>query len=130
MSVDERTLTIIKAMARGPACYDDNSNSICVYCDTEWDHINVAGFREIRHKPECPVLLARTVLKELGTPMNIYQIGSRYASIKREQRQYWRSLKFYTIATTPEEATREASKEYTWIEDMHAEFVQELPIQE
>jgi hypothetical protein len=72
MSVDGRTLTIIKAMALGPICYDDCS-SMCVHCGSDEDD-KTLEFLSIRHEPGCPVLLARAILKELGTPMHIYRV--------------------------------------------------------
>lgn len=123
MSVDERTLTIIKAMAKGPICDNDFCGESCLHCNsTEHDE-----FSSIRHKPECPVLLARTILKQQGTPINIYKVTYQCIDTEMGRRKYWTTINTHAIAFTLEEVV----KEFTWerTRKVQAEFVREAPLQ-
>jgi hypothetical protein len=121
--MDERLLSIVKAMALGPICSDDWS-SVCLHCDSDEDD-RTLEFLSIRHKPGCPVLLARAIMKEQGTPVNIYKVTFQLLGKATSKRQYWRTANNYTIAFTLEDAIKEYTHESH--HNVQAEFVREAP---
>jgi|SRR5579885_2090184 len=60
--MDERIITILKAIAYGETAADMYGDSYCLYCSNA------------EHEPTCPVSLARAALKEQGTPLLEYRI--------------------------------------------------------
>jgi hypothetical protein len=72
------------------------------------------------------VLLARAILKELGTPMRIYRVTYQYVSIVTPKRQYLRTINEYTFAITSEDAAKGYTNEN--IRNLQTEFVREAPL--
>ena len=70
--MDERILTILKEVARGETCCDDMASS-CLYCSGD-ENYSSERIEDINHKPECPIMLARAILREMGTPLCLYKV--------------------------------------------------------
>lgn len=70
--MDERILTILKEVARGETCcYDMGSE--CLYCSGDENYAS-DRIESIHHKPDCPILLARALLREMGMPLCLYKV--------------------------------------------------------
>ncbi len=82
--MDERILAILKAVARGESiCYDASCE--CLYCPGNENYSN-ERIDSINHKPECPILLARAILRETGAPLKFYRVT--YDRIQRNSPPY------------------------------------------
>lgn len=126
MTDDE--LKVIKAMAMGYLAEYDSGYE-CVHCNAsatkERKDIEIEG--EIYHNPGCPVLLARQILHDAGTPMNIYKITGRDHHITAAKgKKYWKDFVGHTLAVSEQEAI--ANCEGGRMSDIHAEFVRVMPL--
>lgn len=83
--MDERILTILKAVAYGELCSDDGDN-YCPYDGCEaW---NPSGkYDNPLHDATCIVTLARQVLSEMGMPLLLYRIDSEYRGVRPQEWQ-------------------------------------------
>jgi len=70
--MDERLITILKAVAYGETVSDEDGDSLCLYCGFN-SHLDSNGENGL-HEPACPVWLARAILKEQGMPLSLYRI--------------------------------------------------------
>lgn len=72
--LDERIITILKEVAYGEVQTDDMGNE-CLYCNGDeiydWHNIRID---KVEHKPDCPIMLARDILREMGTPLQVYNV--------------------------------------------------------
>jgi hypothetical protein len=131
--MDERTLAVLVAMAKGYLPADD-FGSQCAYCYvSEWDcHPKLPDTFEyidadLQHKPDCPINVARILLKERGTPVNVYKMRYEYSGNPKKKNAVWtQALGSYTIALTPEDAIKEYTHESH--RNIQAEFVREVPL--
>jgi hypothetical protein len=64
----------------------------------------------IRHRIDCPVALARAILKELGTPVCVYRVDFEKNDFPKRKPATWIPIHRSIIALTPEDAV----KECTW----------------
>lgn len=128
--MDERVLPIVKAMAMGHICYDDCSG-MCLYCEAMDYDENYSPIPEpvsdLYHKPGCPVTLARTLLKEQGTPVNVYRIDFEYSDNPNRKTAKWIPGKNHALALTPEGATSEYTSER--FRNVQATLMREVPLQ-
>lgn len=91
-----RVLPLLKEVARGNLYWDGDDEKFCPFCDySQWNGQKV-------HNQDCPVVLARCILKEQGIPLRLYTISF-------EQRwaynlHGWFTNKNDVIAYTEEEA--------------------------
>lgn len=76
--MDERILRILKEVAYGEVETDD-MGSQCLYCngDEIYDWHN-PRIDKVAHEPTCPIILARDVLREMGTPLKVYDLRWEY----------------------------------------------------
>jgi hypothetical protein len=73
MVMDERVLTILKEVAQEHTQDSDSMDLSCVFCSGDRDY-SVSRVDNIVHEANCPTVLARMVLREMGTPLHVYQI--------------------------------------------------------
>jgi hypothetical protein len=75
--MDERILTILKEVAQERTLDNDGMNLECVFCSGDCDY-TVDRIDDIAHQADCPTILARTVLRESGTPLQAYCVEYDY----------------------------------------------------
>lgn len=85
--MDERILAILKTLAYGEIGSNDMGDSVCLYCD--FNLYAESDDEQGLHEPDCPVRVARALLKEQGTPICLYRIDY-------EQRNAWIGTDWYT----------------------------------
>lgn len=121
---DTRLLSIVKAVALGPVNEDDFEPS-CIFCHAQDESmISPTDIARIRHVPDCPVTLARAILKEQGTPVCVYRVDFEKNDFPNKKPAIWIPIYRSVIAHTPEDAV----KECTWqhYRNAHATDVREL----
>lgn len=76
--MDERIIMVLKAIAYGDVQQDDCGCN-CHYCngDEIYDWHNII-IDHIAHEPTCPIMLARDILREQGTPLKVYNVSWEY----------------------------------------------------
>lgn len=76
--IDDRMLKVLKEMAYGEVQQDDCGCN-CHYCNgpERYDWHNILIDR-IEHEPTCPIILARDVLREMNTPLKVYNVSWEY----------------------------------------------------
>lgn len=76
--MDERVIKVLKEMAYGEVQHND-SGCECHYCNGnevyDWHNIIID---HIEHEPTCPIILARNVLRDMGTPLKVYNVSWEY----------------------------------------------------
>lgn len=76
--IDERIINVLKEMAYGEVQHND-SGCECHYCNGneiyDWHNIIID---HIEHETTCPIILARDVLREMGTPLKVYNVSWEY----------------------------------------------------
>lgn len=76
--MDERIVKILREMAYGEVQQDD-CGCTCHYCNGDeiydWHSILID---HIAHESTCPIILARDVLRERGTPLKVYNVTWEY----------------------------------------------------
>lgn len=127
--MDERTLTIIKSMAMGYLAEEECWGYTCLYCTATAALVRTdveAELEEIQHDKDCPIVLARQVLRDAGTPMNVYKMRAQRHYMTTSQGPQWREFTGYTLAISEQDAI----KNYSWssIRDLQASFVREFPL--
>ena len=100
MGTDQRILSILQAVSYGE---EDTSEDGCIHCLSKDENIPAM---HIAHKPSCPVTLARTILKEMQTPLIEYRIEYEARAINAHT---WRSYTATQLAFSKQEALREWS---------------------
>ncbi len=127
--MDERILTIVKAMAMGYLAEDDQGWT-CLHCNiaatSQELRKDIEVGEEIQHKPDCPVMLARQWLRDNGTPMNIYCMTGSHCHMITRQGPQWQKFVTYTLATSEQEVLNNWTSEY--MRNLQATFVRELPL--
>jgi hypothetical protein len=133
--MDERTLAVLVAMAKGYLPADD-FGSQCAYCYvSEWECHPVPpdNFEyldaDLPHKPDCPINVARILLKEQGAPINVYRMHYEHCgNPKKKKAMMWTQAGgVHIIALTPEDAIKEYIGESH--RNIQAEFVREVLLQ-
>lgn len=130
--MDERTLAVLVAMAKGYLPADD-FGSQCAYCYvSEWECRHADGFEyidaDLRHEIDCPINVARILLKEQGTPVNVYRMRYEYCGNPKKKKAVWTQAGGgYIIALAPDDAIKEYICESH--RNIQAEFVREAPLQ-
>ena len=116
--MDERLLAIVKAVAFDTTTYYDDWGGVnCAFCSASDGAGYIApGLPEMKHSDDCKVTLARTILKELGTPVCIY---------KMEFDVLEKHIDRYVLATNEAEAMHEY-KDYKLQRNIQATLVREL----
>lgn len=77
--MDERILAILKEVAQEHTEDYDGMWLSCVFCNGDADYSR-PRVDDIIHTANCPTILARTLLREIGTPLHVYQITySKYS---------------------------------------------------
>lgn len=118
---------IIKAMAMGLPEEDDQGYS-CLYCHSAEvlarTDIELEG--EVCHKKDCPVTLARQLLHDAGTPMNIYKVTGSGCYLITAKGRVWRDFAGYTLAVSAQDAI--ANINWHIVRDVQATFVREMPL--
>ena len=131
-TMDNRLLAIIKAMASGRLdSYSDMPLYSCFYCDSgkhkELDDLEVN--EEIPHLADCPIIQARELLQEIGTPINIYRVVGEHRCVKHlsdRAKDLWISFSWHIIAISEGEALKQfQDEEYR---SVTITYVRELPI--
>jgi len=82
--MDERIVTILKEVARGETCCYDMGCE-CLYCPGD-ENFSPDRIESINHTPQCPILLARAILREQGTPLCLYKVT--YDRVMRNEPPY------------------------------------------
>lgn len=130
--MDERTLAVLVAMAKG-SLPEDDFGCQCLYCDaSQWEiprtpHKLEDTNADLHHKPDCPINVARILLKERGTPINVYKVTYEWNNSTNKKRPNWRQgPDTHVIALTPEDAAKECTHEQS--RNVQAAFVQEVLI--
>lgn len=83
--MNERMLSILKAVAEEHTLDYDGMALECIFCNGEW--LLPGQIDEVQHEATCPTTLARTILKEQGQPLQVYEVS--YALPKHETRKRW-----------------------------------------
>lgn len=124
--MDERTLAIVKAVALDAATYcDDWADINCAFCSASEGEYFAPGLPKINHAASCEVTLARQILKDMGTPVNIYKVEFEYL---QKNGKKWRAKDIYKFATTEEEAIH-GKTGYEDVRNVCATLIRELPLQ-
>jgi hypothetical protein len=106
--MDERMLTALKAMARA---YDELAGYTCSFCGGKEMFEDSFNFREASHiRNDCPVVVARAILREVGLPLKIYKAElERQCFDARRNEWIWKKCDDYTLDFSDEEAVRAIS---------------------
>ncbi len=107
--MDERVLTIVRAVALGPVNEDD-FEPYCIFCHNQDESmISPTDIARIRHDSDCPVALARTILKEQGTPVSVYQIDAEKNDFPRKKPATWVPIQWSIIARSADDALKKCT---------------------
>lgn len=83
-------MTILKEVAQEHTQDNDGMNLECVFCNGNCDY--EIQIDDIAHEATCPTLIARTILREAGQPLQAYCIEYEYLDgfygRRRETKQY------------------------------------------
>jgi hypothetical protein len=104
--MDERILTILKETAQERTSSDDMSTN-CVFCNGEYDYDHKST-DYIIHEETCATILARTLLRERGTPLYAFSVTFEMAPLPRRKvkdasQLRWGTVKEIVAAFTKEE---------------------------
>ena len=95
--MDDRIITVLKAISYGDICRDDEGNYWCDFCSLKAES---DPYDKPIHADDCPVMLARQVLKEQNTPLLLYRIDYEYYTFWSD----WQKWTHYKFAFDEEEA--------------------------
>jgi hypothetical protein len=109
--IDARTQLIVQAMALGPIAGDD-MHDWCPHCEATASYDEQKDFK-YPHEPSCPVLLARALLREWGTPLRVYEVSCERLWKKTAKRQFWKACSGYTFAISEQTAIQSWTNEET-----------------
>lgn len=134
MTREETITTILLAVAQGEVpCFEMGYE--CLYCHAEGGKpreyaIKVGDYVErVKHSPNCPIVLARQILREQGTPLNIYKVvADRFITRDRRHKPHWMPVAGHTLALSEQEAIRNWTNNDT--RNIVVTFVAELPAYE
>src|SRR5258708_31130684 len=93
--MDERVLTVLKAVA----LHDDKVCELCMSSPTYTHKEDNPPFTLLVHEHDCPVILARNLLCEHGTPANTYLV--QYEEFTRNNK--WESQSYCLIDMNEQE---------------------------
>lgn len=94
--MDERIITILKEVAQEHTEDYDGMWLACVFCNGDADYSN-PRVDDIIHAANCPTMLARAILREMGTPLHVYQITySKYSVLSPHSPTHTSSDNFRT----------------------------------
>jgi len=95
--MDERILAILKAVANVDyATAGDNDDPYCLFCASDTPSGNPKDVDD-PHESACPVVLARRILAEQGTPLKVWRVEVLIRSISLTRR----SRRLSTGQSTP-----------------------------
>ncbi|GAC1662349.1 MAG: hypothetical protein PVS3B3_33510 [Ktedonobacteraceae bacterium] len=71
--IDQRILEVLQRMAATENCYNDNNGRMyCIYCESEGSCAE--EWNDVFHDQECPVIVARILLKEIEIAAHVVLI--------------------------------------------------------
>jgi hypothetical protein len=123
--MNEKALRVLKTLAYGRLEYYDSS-ICCLYCMGEalYSHLDRTPTPDeitYKHEPQCPIVLSREALAEMGMPPKIYEVTCQIYN-----GNIWLDGKEQTVATSEEDACALYVTEYgNRIRDIHTTFVGE-----
>jgi len=109
LNQQEEIAYIVEQVAMGFVPSDDMGYE-CVHCNsTEIPYGDnrkiVADYEEpVTHEPNCAILVARRILREQGTPINIYHITGEVMRYKTPNRKIWEKCVCVMLAISEEKA--------------------------
>lgn len=106
----ERVLPILKEVARGELHWNDTDDQYCAFdiCDYyNWSHKY--------HSQDCPVTLARRILKEQGIPLMVWTLTYEFRAARSSN---WHTVQVVSIDYTEQEAIARFP-ESPDLDDMH-----------
>lgn len=134
MTTDKIIDQILLQVAQGEVCSGEMCEE-CLFCgaqDTGYFEyaIKVNDYYErVKHKSDCAILLARKVLREQGTPLNIYLLSAEIFEIipPKRKRGEWFPVTGFRLDISAQAAINSFVRGFPIIRNTTAEFVAELP---
>jgi hypothetical protein len=120
---------IILEMAIGPLAESEES-CYCVYCNHAPLTKKLVYTEEIDwiHEQMCPVVRARRILAQRGTPLNIYKIDGEFSLYRDAKGDHWYEYHSHGLETLQVRAVQRYSGENK--RNITAEFISMLPLED
>lgn len=135
MTSEEMIAHIVQEVASGAVCSGEMGQE-CLYCNgpegkySKHEYAIEAGnyTERIFHDPDCIILLARKVLREQGTPLNVYDMTADFLYMKTPKAEQWKKGGGYSVSISKEMAIHDWSGPNT--RNVKAKFIAVLPDQQ
>lgn len=99
---EETVIRILKDVAR-ISIPEDDCGYWCPLCKESSINSAYSEIDELKHQPNCAILLARKELRERGMFVRVYRVTGEYVCAKTRQGKQWGPFQEYTLIVHKED---------------------------